>query len=127
VVTTTTTAPAPAPAPGDIPSDAEVPQATTLKSGWLMKQQSSVNKNWSRKFFVLFPTVLCYYKDQHATEWEKKIYLDSYEMLIVDPEESEMEFCFKLTHPSKRTFYIHCNTKGEMLDWIIAIQDVIGM
>eukprot|EP00026_Physarum_polycephalum_P001812 Phypoly_transcript_01815.p1 GENE.Phypoly_transcript_01815~~Phypoly_transcript_01815.p1 ORF type:complete len:964 (+),score=177.55 Phypoly_transcript_01815:205-3096(+) len=99
------------------------PPEDILRSGWLTKQEPE-KENWVRHFFTLTPTSMYYYEGVNEN-LKGKISLEGYEVIIVDPEEVDKQLKKKKKKKKKKIFYMHCETRDDMLAWIIAVQEVL--
>ncbi|KZP31798.1 PH-domain-containing protein [Athelia psychrophila] len=107
------------------PADAQgKPQAssdeTVIKAGYLSKKGER-RKTWKKRWFVLRPAHLAYYKTD--AEYQLLKILDLSEIHSCTPISLKKHAnTFGLVSPV-RTFYLQANTPGEVQSWVKAIQE----
>jgi len=90
------------------------------KEGFLVKQ-GGVFKTWKRRFFILLPDVIYYYKDRSAQEALGAIPLAACEVLPAS-KELKKPHSFGVYHPTQRTYFLSCTSASEMSEWMDAIR-----
>uniref|UniRef100_A0A8C5BSI1 PH domain-containing protein n=1 Tax=Gadus morhua TaxID=8049 RepID=A0A8C5BSI1_GADMO len=100
------------------------PNAPTVRSNWLYKQDSTGMKLWKKRWFVLCDMCLFYYRDDKEEGILGSILLPSFHisMLSVDDHISK-KYAFKATHPNMRTYYFCTDTAKDMESWMRAMTD----
>ena len=94
-----------------------------LKEGFLFKR-GEIIKKWMRRYCVLNPQCLCYFKKQTLDEEVEpmgRIFLD--DIINVDDEVSAKKkpFCFALNTDNghkRKTIYFHASSNLDRLEWI---------
>eukprot|EP01097_Dermamoeba_algensis_P002055 TRINITY_DN1819_c0_g1_i1.p1 TRINITY_DN1819_c0_g1~~TRINITY_DN1819_c0_g1_i1.p1 ORF type:complete len:481 (+),score=95.68 TRINITY_DN1819_c0_g1_i1:68-1510(+) len=95
------------------------------KSGLLTKQ-GHIRKNWKVRWFVLQKDKLFYFKSKLDARP-----IDFVPLKGCDVQESNKtgkNFCFQLTSTeANKVFYIQCSNKGELDEWITALNKASGV
>jgi len=86
-----------------------------------LKKQGHVVKNWKKRWFRVKHDMLFYFKDR---EDEKPVGVVPLRMCrVFESNKGGKTFCFELTAPKiSKTFLIQANSKGEVNDWMKAIE-----
>jgi hypothetical protein len=94
---------------------------TYVKEGFLTKK-GSVVKNWKRRWFVLYGTILSYYKKQKDPFPAGVILLKEATSIdcLSDPIDNKA-YCFVI-HTPNRDFFITAESGKEMFDWVQALK-----
>jgi len=91
------------------------------KQGYLLKQSSSVRKDWKRRWFVLQDGKLYYFRGPNDLEPQHVV---NVLICTVRPTvEKGLQFCFELISPTKRTYLLQAQSAEEMRDWIEVFQN----
>jgi PH domain/RhoGEF domain len=95
----------------------------TLKAGELTKQ-GKMKKNWKRRYFVLTPTCLYYFKASTDIRPVGAIPLDGTTTVCIDQQILNKDYCWQIV-TCERVFYVHADNKRDMDDWMSAIRTPI--
>ena len=99
----------------------EIQHETAIISSYLQKRGEK-NKKWKKKWFVLRPTQLCYYKTDE--EYEIAGLIQATEIHTVEQiPDKKREFVFVVITRT-RSFYLQASTKNEMDRWIDEVRNV---
>jgi len=90
-------------------------EESVIKAGYLWKKGVR-RKNWKKRWFVLRPTHVAYYKDQ--SEYKLLRLLDLSEIHAITPCALKRHtYTFGLVSPS-RTYYLQAGNQRELEDWV---------
>ena len=96
-----------------------------LKSGTLTKQGGSW-KSWNKRYFVLTPNCLYYFKSRPALgdKPEGGIVIDNLVDVLSGENKVKRENCFNIVTP-KRVYFMSAETLQERDEWASALQELI--
>ena len=104
-----------------------------LHQGYLLKQSSSgLRSDWKRRFFLLSPSELTYFRDDGTHLLDKlgrkegagePLPLLTASLKTVDS--GQLRFCFRVVTPSK-TLTLQAASAGEAVDWCAALSAAIS-
>ncbi|CAG8515875.1 5985_t:CDS:2 [Acaulospora colombiana] len=92
-----------------------------IKCGYLEKKQE-IRNNWKRRWFVLRPTKLAYYKSEKEYELLQNLDLNDIRA-VAEVKLKNKTDVFGIVTP-KRTYYVHAASKKELDEWVDAINKV---
>jgi len=99
-----------------------------IKSGFLWKA-GEINKAWKRRWCVLTPSEIKYYKKDTDAKPAGVVKLETYNSVSrVAPEEADKAFSFKIFNsevPKQRVFYFSCTSEIEIENWFHAIKTCV--
>eukprot|EP01111_Echinosteliopsis_oligospora_P011594 TRINITY_DN3863_c0_g1_i1.p1 TRINITY_DN3863_c0_g1~~TRINITY_DN3863_c0_g1_i1.p1 ORF type:complete len:513 (-),score=132.23 TRINITY_DN3863_c0_g1_i1:394-1932(-) len=96
----------------------------SVRSGWMSKHGRNNDKHWLKRYFVLSSISLDYSKDKEDDDF-KSIPMHDYKIEPLD-NDTHPNYCFRLFHPSKRSYTLQCDTKEEYTDWMNTLLGVIS-
>lgn len=101
----------------------QVTQRSTrsIKEGFMLKQ-GHLNKNWKRRYFVLEPTLLEYFKNPHDKHIKGVVTLGSDGDFAT--VETDVQFTLGVNSPKKLTLVLCCETPVDLLAWLAAFQQI---
>lgn len=89
-----------------------------VKSGYLLKKGER-RKNWKKRYFVLRPDRLCYYKNEKEYQILRNISIaDVHACAQVEVKKHDNSFGIVT---AKRTYYVRAETRHEADDWVLKI------
>eukprot|EP01118_Nematostelium_gracile_P016875 TRINITY_DN7076_c0_g1_i1.p1 TRINITY_DN7076_c0_g1~~TRINITY_DN7076_c0_g1_i1.p1 ORF type:complete len:473 (-),score=126.56 TRINITY_DN7076_c0_g1_i1:19-1437(-) len=94
---------------------------STVRSGWLTKQGGPTRRNWKRRWFVLLPDALVYYKDPSEGKPQGTI---PFSQCSVVSKSDVKPFCFLLP-TAAREYYMFANSDEECDIWMRDIEDCL--
>ncbi|RKP09730.1 hypothetical protein THASP1DRAFT_28470 [Thamnocephalis sphaerospora] len=94
--------------------------AQILKTG-LLRKRSGPRKAWKKRWFVLRPTQLVYYKDQREYKSLGIIDLNDIEAVAPLPRKKRTNVFGVMT--SRKKYYLQAGSPEELLDWTRALRD----
>ncbi|KAG9389690.1 PH domain containing protein, partial [Carpediemonas membranifera] len=128
--------PARIPAPGerslinDLSALPAMPYITTtaptpLKRGWMVKKGGFLNKQWQRRFFVLLPEELIWFKAEtdDFSQFRNKIALEKVAAVVDGPDNGKRFSFFLRATPSK--YELAAVSEAERQEWIQAFSRCI--
>ena len=109
------------------------------KTGWMKKRGKALVSKWRRRWFVLSPSdsVLSYYEsnmdvvprgkiDLHQAVLAPAPQFDQRHQRIVGSTRKDYQtYTFSVGKPGSRQYYISCDSKQEMEDWMESIKTVV--
>ncbi|KAK2952377.1 putative PH domain containing protein [Blattamonas nauphoetae] len=109
----------------DGPSSA-VSDTTSLFAGWLTKEAGSGGK-WRKRWFILRPKDLTYYKDKTSTEPQGSIQIKGARVIQHPLQTTDKPYLFYLetTDDKSRTFHLEARNASEYQIWINRLEDAI--
>jgi TPR repeat protein len=99
---------------------------SVVKKGWLQKQGGKF-KSWNKRFFILVPDNLFYFKDENYDSLTEGGIPLEYAQIIVNAKETlgiEKKHCIVIM-TNYRNYFIDANSAEEMIDWANEIEKVI--
>ncbi|KAK2959225.1 putative pleckstrin homology domain-containing family O [Blattamonas nauphoetae] len=98
---------------------------TSLYAGWLTKEAGSA-KNWRKRWFVLTPSDLSYFKNKKADDPQGSIPLASSRCFTVQPPSGDHPYLFFIeTSDGNRIFRVEARNEREMKGWIEEVNKAI--
>lgn len=109
-----------------MPTQAELKNAKTTKTGWLKQQEGRLMKSWRKKWFILNGTSLYYFETDKDLRAKGFIEIGS-DCLVQKADEytNGQEFSFGLFHPGGRIFFFSAESEGEREAWIATLSEVV--
>ncbi|KAI8906465.1 hypothetical protein EDD86DRAFT_61251 [Gorgonomyces haynaldii] len=103
-------------------SQQELHLETAIFASYL-KKRSERGKAWKRRWFVLRPTRLSYYKNDQEYELHNIVRLDTIHAIgPIDAKKKEYAFGIVC---KERTYYLQASSQEEMLEWISQLKKAI--
>lgn len=101
---------------------ARLSNSIILKDGFLYKK-GGIIKSWSRRYFVLSPQSLCYFRSEDHEKMEPlgRIFLSDIVSISTEGTEKKKAFVFVL-HTKKRAVLLQGANTEDRDKWISAIQ-----
>lgn len=103
-----------------------------LKSGWLKKQQRSLVKNWTQRYFVLRGSTLTYHKDDKESTVQGVIQLRFSKVNELPPNTDDPgKYLFEIVPRSKgdreRCSHVFmASSQSDLDEWVRTLRRVIG-
>ncbi|XP_049849236.1 RAC family serine/threonine-protein kinase homolog isoform X2 [Schistocerca gregaria] len=104
----------------------QFPRPQYARSICYLTKQGNVRKNWKKRWFVLYPDSLCYYKNQKEATHNKalrSVPLDGVEFIQIISYKKHQN-CIALG-TRKRIYHLIADNEGEMKEWLEAFQKSI--
>ncbi|KAI9226931.1 MAG: hypothetical protein DHS80DRAFT_18005 [Piptocephalis tieghemiana] len=93
-----------------------------IRSGFLLKRGEGARKAWKRRWFVLRPSRLCYYKDDREYKLIRAIDLSIIDALAPVPRKKRSFVFGMVSH--QRKYYMQASSQGEMEGWLNDLRSV---
>jgi hypothetical protein len=86
------------------------------KQGYLMKQSSSLKKDWKRRWFSLLGGQLFYVRS--SKDLSPVHVVNVLLCTVRNSSKTELELCFDLISPNKRVYTLQAESEAEKKDWM---------
>lgn len=98
---------------------------TVLREGQLRKQAQNFGRDWQRRYFVLTPGALLYFRDQERSEARCRIELVSATVKSMEASSNPHSARrFRLLTPT-REYCLEAESEEEALAWMVALTEAI--
>lgn len=94
------------------------------KEGYLVKE-GGIIKSWQKRWFVLKDGTLYYFKTHESQDPRGYIPLSGCKVKPAVNYTSR-QFCFSISHPKNRTYYLCAKDQEELEDWVATLVEKIS-